>query len=154
MMKEEIRKILDNTKVYVNGKSKEIQEKLFSFGYGWDCGNTTEVRNTDKSFLFIYKDRDITYTNNMCYFVGQKNREISAEEILSLEITEPSYRPFKTKEECWNEMQKHKPFGWVHHRMNNFYAPIRVSIDDHLDFETFFTSYTFADRAPFGILEK
>ena len=26
---------------------------------------------------------------------------------------EPKYRPFKTQEECWNEMLKHQPFGWV-----------------------------------------
>ena len=26
---------------------------------------------------------------------------------------EPKYRPFKTQEECWQEMLKHQPFGWV-----------------------------------------
>lgn len=26
---------------------------------------------------------------------------------------EPKFRPFKDIEECWNEMQKHQPFGWV-----------------------------------------
>ena len=26
---------------------------------------------------------------------------------------EPRYRPFKTREECWNEMHKHPDFGWV-----------------------------------------
>ena len=26
---------------------------------------------------------------------------------------EPKYRPFKDAEECWEEMQKHQPFGWV-----------------------------------------
>ena len=26
---------------------------------------------------------------------------------------EPKYRPFANAKECWNEMQKHKPFGWV-----------------------------------------
>lgn len=26
---------------------------------------------------------------------------------------EPKYRPFKDAEECWNEMQKHQPFGWL-----------------------------------------
>ena len=26
---------------------------------------------------------------------------------------EPKYRPFKDAEECWNEMQKHQPFGWI-----------------------------------------
>lgn len=27
--------------------------------------------------------------------------------------SEPKYRPFKTKEECWNEMHKHPDFGWL-----------------------------------------
>ena len=26
---------------------------------------------------------------------------------------EIKYRPFKSQEECWNEMLKHQPFGWV-----------------------------------------
>lgn len=27
--------------------------------------------------------------------------------------SEPKYRPFANAEECWAEMQKHPPFGWV-----------------------------------------
>ena len=27
--------------------------------------------------------------------------------------SEPKYRPFKTKEECWNEILKHQPIGWL-----------------------------------------
>lgn len=26
---------------------------------------------------------------------------------------EPKYRPFKDKKECWAEMLKHQPFGWL-----------------------------------------
>lgn len=26
---------------------------------------------------------------------------------------EPKYRPFKNAEECWQEMLKHQPFGWL-----------------------------------------
>lgn len=26
---------------------------------------------------------------------------------------ETTYRPFKDADECWAEMQKHQPFGWV-----------------------------------------
>lgn len=26
---------------------------------------------------------------------------------------EPKYRPFKDAEECWAEMRRHEPFGWV-----------------------------------------
>ena len=103
MTKEEIKKIIDNTKVYVNGKSKEIQEKLFSFGYRWPDGNYTEVCNEDDPFLLIYDDGYISNANDMCYFTEHENREISADEILSIEVTEPSYRPFKDKDECLDE---------------------------------------------------
>lgn len=27
--------------------------------------------------------------------------------------SEPKYRSFKNAEECWQEMQKHQPFGWI-----------------------------------------
>ena len=26
---------------------------------------------------------------------------------------EPNYRPFRDSEECWQEMLKHQPFGWL-----------------------------------------
>lgn len=32
---------------------------------------------------------------------------------------EPKYRPFKTTEECWNEMLKHQPFGWIRNKITN-----------------------------------
>ena len=47
---------------------------------------------------------------------------------LKLEKIEPKYRPFRTKEECWNEMLKHQPFGWVKHTSSNeyFYSILEV----------------------------
>ena len=167
MTKEEIRKFLDNTKVYVNGKSKEIQEKLFSFGYKWICGTPTEVRCTEKPFLFIYDDGDINYASDMCKFTEHKYREITADEILSLEITDPSYRPFKDKDECWNEMLKHQPFGWVKSKDDEHFSLIGLvqwmsSVEDVMvTFTTnqlsdcsvryLFNEYIFADGTPFGI---
>ena len=35
---------------------------------------------------------------------------------------EPMYRPFKDTEECWQEMLKHKPFGWVKYKEENKYT--------------------------------
>ena len=82
---------------------------------------------------------------------------------------EPKYRPFKTKEECWNEMQKHQPFGWLKSKKNGRLRCIgEVSWSD--EFETVhialstseslsrsanstFNEYTFADGTPFGIRE-
>ena len=61
MTKEEIKKFLDNTKVYVNGKSKEIQEKLFSFGYHWGGRNPTEASDVNEPVLFMYKKGYMTH---------------------------------------------------------------------------------------------
>lgn len=154
MTKEEIRKILDNTKVYVNGKSKEIQEKLFSFGYKWIESNSTKVCNEGKPFLLIYKEGEFNYAHDMCFFVQHRFREISADEILSLRVTEPSYRPFKTKDECWNEMRKHSPFGWVYHKFYESYEVLRLNISNEVDFKDLFIHYEFPDGIPFGILKN
>lgn len=158
MTKEEIRKILDNTKVYVNGKSKEIQEKLFSFGYTWINGECI-VQETDAPFLFIYDDKSITFIESMDYFVRHKNREITAEEILSLKVTEPSYRPFKSQEECFEEMQKHIPLGWIKSKMGNIFNIIALYHDEikinecEYGYSELYENYMFMDGTPFGIRE-
>ena len=84
---------------------------------------------------------------------------------------EPKYRPFKTQEECWNEMLKHQPFGWVKDEYKYVHIvcvhknEIEFSPDED-DNGTLFTSimdftsvyekggYTFADGTPFGIKEE
>ena len=65
---------------------------------------------------------------------------------------EPKYRPFKSVEECWEEMQKHKPFGWVMDRDKN-YTSIS-SMNNRRDFSYMFNNFTFADGSPFGIKEE
>lgn len=61
---------------------------------------------------------------------------------------EPKYRPFKDAKECWQEMQKHQPFGWV--KYADKYISISA-IDSNNDYETDFDDYTFADDTPFGV---
>lgn len=163
MTQKEIDKFLANTKVYVNGKSKDIQEKLFSLGYHWSLGKCTEVIYEDKPFLYVSKDYNITYGRDMCFFIQHEHREISAEEILSLELTEPSYRPFKNSEECWNEMLKHQPFGWLKAKesksvalIGNVYMDKEVWIvwttneKDLYSASEIFNNYVFTDGTLFG----
>lgn len=79
---------------------------------------------------------------------------------LKLEKIEPKYRPFRTKEECWEEMLKHQPFGWVKHTSSNeyFYSILEV-IDGGcvfvygpmVPFDEVYEFNTFADGTPFGI---
>ena len=81
---------------------------------------------------------------------------------------EPKYRPFKTQEECWNEMLKHQPFGWLKsikkqekvHIGRIFDTPdvvfITLSINEGLNYSSsyLFEEYTFDDGTPFGIKEE
>lgn len=166
MTKEEINKFLANTKVYVNGKSKEIQEKLFSLGYKWTTGKT-KVDCTEAPFLYISKNHYISIGLDMCIFTEHEHREVSAEDILSLEITEPTYRPFKDIEECWNEMKKHEPFGWLKSKDSGslmLIGNIYLNIDEEVyivrayngtvySASDAFYNFTFVDETPFGIKE-
>lgn len=112
MTREEAISFLDNTKVYVQGKSKEIQEKLFSLGFQWKFDGK-KVCHEEKPFLFLWEDMELSYGSDMERFTNKAFREITANDILNIIIDEPKYRPFKNAEECWQEMQKHQPFGWI-----------------------------------------
>ena len=74
---------------------------------------------------------------------------------------EPKYRPFKDAEECWQEMLKHKPFGWM--KCDTcFYNIVSVSNIDVsmanvsgdiiiLNFSDVMEDNTFADGTNFGV---
>lgn len=71
---------------------------------------------------------------------------------------EREYRPFKDAEECWQEMQKHQPFGWVKEKERNVRTEINYIHDEGVMFscgsvlfERLFDIYSFADGTPFGI---
>ena len=73
---------------------------------------------------------------------------------------EPKYRQFKDAEECWQEMQKHQPFGYTYDRFNNIrdcitkVATTGVSYDSPtvvISFEEVFDRFVFADGVPFGM---
>lgn len=73
---------------------------------------------------------------------------------------DPKYRPFRDSEECWQEMQKHQPFGYTYDRFNNIrdcitkVATTGVSYDSPtvvISFEEVFDRFVFADGVPFGI---
>lgn len=74
---------------------------------------------------------------------------------------ESKYRPFKDVEECWNEMQKHQPFGWLNYKTDssdvcltnlaNIYDTGIVITGVHsLLYSEALCRCTFADGTPFG----
>ena len=83
---------------------------------------------------------------------------------------ELKYRPFKTQEECWNEMLEHQPFGWVKSKKSERHYSIGSVLWDN-DFndvfvtfafdgmlgrssKSVFEDFTFDDGTPFGIKEE
>ena len=75
---------------------------------------------------------------------------------------EPKYRPFRDAKECWQEMQKHQPFGWV--KWNdvryNIYVVSSTSVClingncENMDFAYAYQKLTFADGTPFGVKKE
>ena len=75
--------------------------------------------------------------------------------------TKPKYRPFKTREECWEEMMKHRPFGWVKEISSemlyliNGISDMSIVIMENIDsFKEAMNIYEFKDGAPFGVVEE
>ncbi len=77
---------------------------------------------------------------------------------------EAKYRPFKNAEECWGEMQKHQPFGWIKCEEGCF--NIVYVTDEYVGLadpdgssillasKNSYQDNTFADGTPFGIKEE
>ena len=76
---------------------------------------------------------------------------------------DPKYRPFKDAEECWQEMLKHQPFGWIKGKEDEYHTFI-TTVDNNDDmslsgnsgwsFIGIMNNYTFADGTPFGMKEE
>jgi hypothetical protein len=73
----------------------------------------------------------------------------------------PKYRPFANAEECWTEMQKHQPFGWIKGKEGEHRSLITSIIADEEEvyingisgfvLDEIMEHYTFADGLPFGV---
>ena len=79
---------------------------------------------------------------------------------------EPKYRPFANAEECWNEMKKHQPFGWLKEEGKDNYRLVGTINNEGMLFvnhannckELSFLGankwLTFVDGVPFGVKEE
>lgn len=117
---------------YAEGKVIECRTKPSALSKSWqDMNEWTEIK-------------DITYWNNIEYRIKP----------------EVKFRPFANAEECWEEMMKHQPFGWVmlkdtesgYYMLTSVAVGVGVGINDSLfSYERIFNDYIFADGTPFGV---
>ncbi len=105
-------------------------------------GKTIESRCIKGDKSLWYDDEDPSFDNDLEYRIK----------------LEPNYRPFKDSEECWAEMLKHEPFGWVKstlfkdlalvNRVTTLYVEINRDI---IDYKDALEKFTFADDTNFGV---
>lgn len=116
--KQEVHEYLKNSKVYVGDKSKEVQKILHKYGFHWrnlkDKNNLAlyigdeYLGGTDDELLF-YANIGIDDNDIIAHF--DVNKELSVDEILSIEIEEDVskthiFKPFDKVlmcdyNECW-----------------------------------------------------
>lgn len=105
-------------------------------------GKAIESRCVKGDKSLWYNDEDPSFDDDFEYRIKQ----------------EPKFRPFKDAEECWKEMLKHQPFGWVKStlfkdldlvkRVTTLYVEINRDI---IDYKDALEKFTFADGLPFGV---
>lgn len=124
--------------------TREEAKELLPIIQAWAEGKSIQYQTDSKSWSDITKD---LYPCNHPSLYRIK--------------PEPKYRPFKSYEECWHEMLKHQPFGWIKindiKRLRNINSIDNCTIDINnsiLHFDTAFNIYKFADGTPFGIKEE
>ena len=105
-------------------------------------GKTIESRCIKGDKSLWYDDEDPSFDNDFEYRIKQ----------------EPRYRPFRDSKECWEEMQKHQPFGWVKSTLFKDLALVKrvttlyVEINrDIIDYKDALEKFTFADDTNFGV---
>lgn len=73
---------------------------------------------------------------------------------------EVKFRPFANAEECWEEMMKHQPFGWVklkdtesgYYMLKGIASQVVIGFNETpLSYKKVFEDYTFANGTPFGV---
>ena len=125
--------------------TREEAKQLLPIIQAFAEGKAIESRCIKGDKSLWYDDEDPSFDNDLEYRLKP----------------EPKYRSFANAEECWQEMQKHQPFGWLKGD-KCFYNIVSVSNIDvsmanvsgdivTLDFSEVMEDNTFADGLPFGV---
>lgn len=130
--------------------TREEIKKVLPVIQAFTEGKVIQTKNGDETWITIGKETDL-------------NIESLAEYPDCFRIKpEPKYRPFKDADECWQEMLKHEPFGWLREKGRNVRTQIGFIHTEGIqgtsggssNYKAFFDCFSFADGAPFGVKEE
>ena len=122
---------------------------------------TGETREAAKVMEAYANGKKIQYLNDDNVWIDDPNPLFDWDNCVYRIKPEPKYRPFETQEECWNEMLKHQPFGWVKSPRGELFCIDKVFEEGivykhsscHFN-EYLEGQYSFVDGTPFGIKEE
>lgn len=131
---ENVKKALPIMQAFAEGRVIECRTRTWELNKGWQYSTNWE------------KTEELKFQDTYEYRIKQ----------------EPAYRPFKDAEECWQEMEKHQPFGWVKDRNGSKFVIenvdsrgfVEVYDEGTCTFNEVFENRTFADGTHFGVKEE
>lgn len=139
MTREEAKEFYPILQAFAEGRVIECRTKPSALSKNWrDMNYWTEMK-------------DIVYQSNIEYRIKSDSK------------AEAKYRPFANIEECWAEMLKHQPFGWIKSKEDGSRSLITLIIsEENIDInciggfnsDKIMKRFTFDDGAVFGILEE
>ena len=138
---------------------EDLDFKVESFHMQEDVQGTVYCRDKDTKepvWIVSYGDEDDSWweVNRIPDFYKNNPQSYRVK-------PESKYRPFKDAEECWQEMRKHEPFGWV--KIGDRYCTMREirptsafchGGGDVFHYEDMVEQITFVDGTPFGIRKE
>ena len=125
--------------------TKEEVKELLPIMQAFAEGDEIQYRNNYNEWIDVKTGEGLCFTRpSSCYRIKP----------------EPKYRPFKSQEECWQEMLNHQPFGWIKAPNGELFCIDKVFDEgvvykhSSCRFEEYLEgNYTFYDGTPFGIKE-
>ena len=124
-----------------------------------------EVKKAAEVMIAFAEGAEIQYShkgqNNWMNWINESSPSFDWQAFDYRIKPESQYRPFETQEECWNEMLKHQPFGWVKeissemlYLINGISNMSIVIMEDINSFKKAMNIYEFKEGTPFGIKEE
>lgn len=121
-------------------------KKLLPIIQAYAEGKTIQSRCIKGDTSLWYDDEDPSFDDDFEYRIKPDSKPESK--------TDVNYRPFANAEECWQELLKHEPFGWVKDTEANEYLNVYCISNSASSIDLFgrmFKRCIFIDGSPYGI---
>lgn len=80
-----------------------------------------EIREAAKVMEAYASGKKIQYLDGYNKWIDATNPSFNWSDYIFRIKPEEKYRPFKSQEECWNEMHKHSDIGWIINKVQKVY---------------------------------